>query len=50
MKVSGHLYVLAALLPNKEPSLGTHWIGGWVGPNTSLDVVEERKISILAGN
>ena len=23
----------------------THWIGGWVGPRSSLDVLEERKIS-----
>jgi hypothetical protein len=22
---------------------GTHWIGGWVGPRTGLDVVEKRK-------
>jgi hypothetical protein len=24
---------------------GTQWIGGWVGPSTSLDDVEERKTS-----
>jgi hypothetical protein len=30
-----------------------HWIRGWVGPRAGLDVVEERKISIViapAGN
>ena len=24
---------------------GTHWIGGWMGPRASLDILEERKIS-----
>jgi hypothetical protein len=23
----------------------THWIGGWVGPRASLDILEKRKIS-----
>jgi hypothetical protein len=27
---------------------GTHWIGGWVGPRTGLDV-ERRKILLLPG-
>jgi hypothetical protein len=30
MEVSGQLHALAAFLPKKAP--GTHWIGGWVGP------------------
>jgi hypothetical protein len=25
-------------------ALGTHWIGGWVGPSAGLDAVEKRKI------
>jgi hypothetical protein len=28
----------------------THWIGGWVGPRTGLDVVEKRNILAPAGN
>jgi hypothetical protein len=27
----------------------THWIGGWVGPRTSRDDVENRKISPRTG-
>jgi hypothetical protein len=30
-------------------SLGTHWIGGWVGPRTGLDNVERRNILPLPG-
>jgi hypothetical protein len=30
-------------------SLGTHWIGGWVGPRANLDDVEKRKLLILLG-
>jgi hypothetical protein len=26
-----------------ERALGTHWIGGWVGPRTSLEDAEKRK-------
>jgi len=33
MEVSGQLHALAAL------TLGTHWIGGWVGPRVVLDVM-----------
>jgi hypothetical protein len=30
--------------------LGTHWIGGWVGPRTGLDYVKKRKkISPVTG-
>jgi hypothetical protein len=27
-----------------ERALGTHWIGGWMGPGSGLDDVERRKI------
>jgi hypothetical protein len=30
-----------------EISRGTHWIWGWAIPRTSLDVMENRKISTL---
>jgi hypothetical protein len=29
----------------RERAPSSHWIGGWMGPTTSLDVVEKRKIS-----
>jgi hypothetical protein len=28
----------------KEGALGTHWIGGWVGPRAVLDAVVKKKI------
>jgi len=28
----------------REIALGTHWIGGWVGPKAGLDAVVRRKI------
>jgi hypothetical protein len=28
-----------------EKTFGTHWIGGWVGRRSDLDVVEKKKIS-----
>jgi len=28
---------------SRERAPGTHWIGGWVGPRDSLDVVVKRK-------
>jgi hypothetical protein len=31
----------------RERALGTHWIGGWVGPRTGLDNVEKRKFLSL---
>jgi hypothetical protein len=43
MEVSGQLHAPAALTPGKE-SLGTHWIGGWVGPRAVLDAVVNRTI------
>jgi hypothetical protein len=29
----------------RERTLGTHWIGGWVGTTAGLDTVVKRKIS-----
>jgi hypothetical protein len=43
MEVSGQLDVLAASL--QERILGIPWIGGWVGPGTSLDLMVEEKNS-----
>jgi hypothetical protein len=31
----------------KERTLGTHWIGGWVGPRAVLEAVVNRKIPSL---
>jgi len=36
MGMSGQRKAPAALPPGKRP--GTHYIGGWVGPSTGLDV------------
>jgi len=30
-------------LTPRERALGTHWIGGWVGPGASLDALGKRK-------
>jgi hypothetical protein len=30
-----------------EMALGTHWIGGWVGPGTVLNELKNRKILTL---
>jgi hypothetical protein len=43
MEVSGQLHAPVAL-PPRERALGTHWIGGWVGPRAVLDAVVKRKI------
>jgi hypothetical protein len=32
-----------------ESAPGTHWIGGWVGPRTSLINMEKRKFLTLPG-
>jgi hypothetical protein len=32
-----------------ERAPGTHFIGDWVGPRTSLDTVEKRKFLTLSG-
>jgi hypothetical protein len=29
---------------SRDRAPGTHWIGGWVGPNAVLDAVVKRKI------
>jgi hypothetical protein len=34
---------------HEERAPGTHWIGGWVGPRTSLDDTERRRILTLPG-
>jgi hypothetical protein len=44
MKVSSRHCAMATLLP-EESSPGTHSVGGWVGPGTSLDTSEQRKNS-----
>jgi hypothetical protein len=64
MDVQMHIFLISALagggwrrvvsfMPSsftpKERAPGTHWIGGWVGPRTSLDDVEGRKILPLQG-
>jgi hypothetical protein len=43
MEVSGQLHSPATLPPGKEP-LGTHWVGGWMGPSAGLEMVVKRKI------
>jgi hypothetical protein len=48
MKVSGQLHAPAALRP-EEIVLGTHWIGGWVGPTAGLDTVEKRMSCTFPG-
>jgi len=47
MEMSCHLQVPIALPPGKSPD--THQIGDLVGPRTSLDVFEKRKVFALAG-
>jgi hypothetical protein len=32
-----------------EKATGTHWIGGWVNPQTGLDNLEKRKCFTLPG-
>jgi len=34
----------------RERVPGTDWIGGWVGPRASLDVVAKSKFPVPAGN
>jgi hypothetical protein len=39
MKVSGQVHAPGSFIPvERAPS--TYWIGGWVGPRASLDVME----------
>jgi len=47
MEVNGQFHAPAALPPGKVPP-GTHWIGGWVGPRTGLDMVLKRKVSVTS--
>jgi hypothetical protein len=42
-------FTLRPLYPG-ESAPDTHWIGGWVGPRTSLNTGEKRIISAPAGN
>jgi len=42
METSGHLHGLATL-PLGERIPDTHWVGGWVGPRTGLDVVAKKE-------
>ena len=44
MEVSGQLHALAALPLRKY--LGTHLLGGWVGPRAAVDVSQKRKQSL----
>ena len=41
-EVSVQLHTPAVFPPWKSPS--THWIGGWVGPRASLDILKKRKV------
>jgi hypothetical protein len=47
MEVSGHGYVPAVLPPVKNPN--THWVAGWVGPRTYVDVLENKEVFTLSG-
>jgi hypothetical protein len=42
------LHAPASFTP-AERALGTHWIGGWVGPRAGLDDVEKKKFFTLLG-
>jgi hypothetical protein len=46
MEVSSQLHVPAAL-PQGKQLPGTDCVGGWLGPRTGMDVVDERNISSL---
>jgi hypothetical protein len=47
--IDPHFLDLDTLLP-RESAPGTHSVGGWVGPGTSLDTSEQRKNFAPAGN
>jgi hypothetical protein len=40
---------LAGRFTSEERAPGAHWIGGWVGPRTSLDDMKKRKFLPLPG-
>jgi hypothetical protein len=51
MEVKLHMFLNSALDGDKWSdlrvdrfTLGSHWIGGWVGPRAGLDAVANRKI------
>jgi hypothetical protein len=43
-ELKGQLHALASLPPGTV--LGTHCIGGWMGPRAGLDVVEKRNLNL----
>jgi hypothetical protein len=43
-RVSGGIASHPGHFTPREKALGTHWIGGWVGPRAVLDAVVRRKI------
>jgi hypothetical protein len=45
MEVSGQLHCLATLLLGERAPV-IHLVGGWVGPRTNLDILEEREKSL----
>ena len=47
MEVSSQGHDPAALPPGKNPN--THWVAGWVGPRTYVDVLENKKVFPLLG-
>jgi hypothetical protein len=47
LEVSVQLHAPVALTPVKAP--GNKWIGNWVGPKASLDVMEKWKFLTLPG-
>jgi len=47
VEVSDQLHTPAAFTPGERAS-HIHWIGGWVGPRTDLDVVVKGTSPIIA--
>jgi len=46
MGVSGQRHALIALY-SKGKTTGIHWIGGWEGSRSSVDIVAKRKNPVL---
>jgi hypothetical protein len=44
------LFLTSALGGGERSAPGSHSAGGWVGPKTGLDAMEQRKSLILTGN